>query len=117
MFNERWTNYGQSVQYRAHAASKAAKYDAVAVLIRSVTPFSINSPHTGWQYYETDVKKIPTACITVEDAELLQRFQDRGKGRYIFLFVFHENDLLYSRNPDEIEANDGCSELSRCHCS
>jgi hypothetical protein len=28
--------------------------------------------------YEDNVKKIPTACITVEDAEMMQRMQERG---------------------------------------
>jgi len=38
--------------YRAYGAAEVAKVGGVASLIRSVTPFSIYSPHTGWQVYE-----------------------------------------------------------------
>lgn len=47
-------------------------------MIRSVTPFSLNTPHTGWQDYDDNTKKIPTACITAEDAHMLRRMQKRG---------------------------------------
>ncbi|KAJ0065974.1 hypothetical protein NL108_001182, partial [Boleophthalmus pectinirostris] len=79
VFNQPFVSYGTTVLYRGLGASEAAKLGAVATLIRSITPFSINSPHTGWQYYQEDVKKIPTACITVEDAELMWRMAKRGE--------------------------------------
>ena len=52
VFNEKWVDYGTSVSYRERGAAEVAKVGGVASLIRSVTPFSIYSPHTGWQYYE-----------------------------------------------------------------
>lgn len=78
VYNQQYISYGVSVQYRSLGAREAAKVGGVASLIRSVTPFSIYSPHTGWQDYDDNVTKIPTACITIEDAEMMQRMQERG---------------------------------------
>ncbi|XP_075069941.1 carboxypeptidase Q [Mixophyes fleayi] len=78
VYNQPFVSYGETVQYRSRGASEAAKVGAVASLIRSIASFSINSPHTGWQYYQSNVPKIPTACITVEDAELMARMTSRG---------------------------------------
>lgn len=79
VFNVPFTTYPETVQIRVHGAVEAARAGAVASLIRSVTPFSIQSPHTGGMKYEKDVPEIPHAAITVEDAEMMQRMQDRGQ--------------------------------------
>lgn len=55
VFNEKWIRYGKTVAYRDNAAVEVAKVGGLASLIRSVTPFSINSPHTGWQEYEEGI--------------------------------------------------------------
>ena len=55
VFNERWVDYRTSVLYRDFGAAQVAKVGGVASLIRSVTPFSIYSPHTGWQMYEQGI--------------------------------------------------------------
>jgi carboxypeptidase Q len=77
VFVPKWQGYGITVQYRSEAASVAAEKGAVAALVRSITPFSIGSPHTGHQNYKDGVKKIPVAAITVEDAEMLLRMYRR----------------------------------------
>jgi carboxypeptidase Q len=47
-----YVNYGITVKYRNAGASYAAKYGAIGCLVRSVTPFSIASPHTGIMHYD-----------------------------------------------------------------
>jgi carboxypeptidase Q len=69
------------VAYRDFAAVEAAKLGGVASLVQSVTPFSMDTPHTGWQDYDSKVKQIPVACITLEDAQMLLRMYRRGMKR------------------------------------
>jgi hypothetical protein len=70
--------YGQGVQARLHAASEAAKRGALAVLVRSVTAVSLDTPHTGALSYDDGVRKIPAAAVSTEDADLLARLAQRG---------------------------------------
>ncbi len=80
LFDVPFTEYEATRVYRTRAASAAAKQGAVAALIRSVASFSINSPHTGSMRYDSTVAaKIPAAALTVEDAMMLHRMQDRGQ--------------------------------------
>lgn len=79
VFVPKWNGYEKTVLYRSNAASVASKKGAVAALVRSITPFSLSSPHTGHQSYAGDVKKIPVAAITVEDAEMILRMYRRGQ--------------------------------------
>jgi carboxypeptidase Q len=79
VFNVPFTEYGQTVRTRVFGAQRAAKVGAVASLIRSVTPFSMQTPHTGGMSYVDSIPKIPHAAITVEDAQLLSRMQSRGE--------------------------------------
>ncbi|MFT5304350.1 MAG: carboxypeptidase Q [Mariniblastus sp.] len=73
------SGYGDAVQYRSNGASWAAERGAVAALVRSVTAYSLASPHTGAMRYDAQIKKIPTAAISVEAAMMLKRLQVRDK--------------------------------------
>lgn len=99
VFVPKWVSYGVTVQYRSKGASVASKKGAVAALVRSVTPFSIGSPHTGMQTYEKGVVEIPVAAVTVEDAEMLLRLYRRGERITIRLEMDDRNlDPYVSRN-------------------
>ncbi|OXB79880.1 UNVERIFIED_CONTAM: hypothetical protein H355_000910 [Colinus virginianus] len=45
----------------------------------------LHSPHTGWQNYQSGIPQIPTACISVEDAEMMSRMSSRGTKIVVFL--------------------------------
>ncbi|MEP6636661.1 MAG: M20/M25/M40 family metallo-hydrolase [Acidobacteriota bacterium] len=79
VYNAPFVSYGDTVRYRQSGASRAARYGAVAALMRSVTPVSLQTPHTGAMTYDEKQPRIPTAAITIEAAELLQRMHDRGE--------------------------------------
>ena len=78
LYNAAFTNYGETVQYRYKGAQAAAKYGAIASLIRSVGPWSMNTPHTGVMAYTDTIPEIPHAALTMEDAMMLRRIHDRG---------------------------------------
>jgi len=79
VYNQGWLgSYGATSPYRGNGPINAAKYGAVASLIESVTPYSLDTPHTGGTNYEADLPRIPAACITREDADLLYRAYRRG---------------------------------------
>ena len=87
LFNVPFTTYGQTVQYRVNGAIEAAKYGAIASLISSVTPYSMQTPHTGVMYYENGIPKIPHAAITIEDALLIERFIHRDEIIEVSLYM------------------------------
>lgn len=100
VFNQDWSSdYYITVSYRTKGVIEAAKVGAIAVLVRSVTPFSISSPHTGFVRYSNDTKHIPVAALTHEDAELLYRLEQGGEKIEIKLKLdAHYEDPSVSRN-------------------
>ncbi len=78
LYDENYVDYGHNVQYRAWGASWAAKYSAIASIIRPVTPKSSQNPHTGVMRYIDTIPKIPHLSLTDEGANLLRRLYERG---------------------------------------
>jgi len=95
-----FAGYGRAVAYRGVGADSASAVGAVAALVRSVTPRSLRSPHTGAMApYDTSgrLRRISAAAISVEDAEMLQRMQDRGE-RMEILLRMEARTLIPSRS-------------------
>jgi len=79
LFDAPFSDYVATRRIRTDGPSAAARAGAVACLIRSVASGSIRSPHTGATRYDSTVARIPAAALSVEDAMMLHRFQDRGE--------------------------------------
>jgi carboxypeptidase Q len=78
LFNVPFTNYGETVRFRAAGPSRAGALGALAVLVRAVGPAGLRTPHTGALSYADGQPKIPAAALTAEDTARLQRMADRG---------------------------------------
>lgn len=113
LYDVPFTSYGQTVRYRTGGAVEAAKVGAVASLIRSVGPYSMQTPHTGNSHYEEGVEKIPHAALTLEDAAMIHRMYDRGETVRIRLNMDAETlpdvesrnviaEIRGTENPEEI---------------
>jgi carboxypeptidase Q len=78
LYNVPWAGYGRTVAYRMNGASRAAKFGAVAALVRSVTPVSLETPHTGMMSYSDGLPKIPAAAVAIETATMIDRLLKAG---------------------------------------
>jgi hypothetical protein len=63
--------YGGAVDQRGSGASRASKYGAVAVLVRSMGLRQDDFPHTGAMHYDSAYALIPAVAISTNDAEKL----------------------------------------------
>jgi carboxypeptidase Q len=61
--------YGEAIDQRVRGASEAARYGAVAVLVRSLTFRKDDNPHTGMMTYDPAAPKIPAAAVSTADAD------------------------------------------------
>lgn len=81
-FNPRYISPGRAYSeggvYRRSGPSRAARYGAVAVLIRSMSGSTDNNPHTGATTYDTLFPKIPCAAMGLKDANNLSRLLGEG---------------------------------------
>lgn len=121
LFDVPFTNYGETVRYRSMGAIAAARAGAVASLIRSVTPYSMQTPHTGGMSYSDEVPRIPHAALTIEDASMLHRMQDMGERVVVSLEMDAETlpdapsrnligEIVGSERPEEVVVVGGHSD-------
>lgn len=92
--------YGDAVRYRSNGASAAAKYGAVAVIVRSVTGAYDDNPHTGALRYADSLPKIPALAISTRGAEKLSAFI-QGTYKNEDLFIRSNCEML----PDTVAHN------------
>ncbi len=71
--------YRDAGQYRGQGPSRAAKYGAIGVIVRSLSHAVDNNPHTGATRYDSAFAKIPAAAIGLRDADWLsEQIQKSG---------------------------------------
>ncbi len=70
-FVKTFQGYGDAVRYRSQGASRAAKYGAIGVVVRSISHSTDNFPHTGSLSYNDSFAKIPAVAIGLQDADWL----------------------------------------------
>ena len=69
-----FSGYGGAVDQRISGASEAAKYGALAVIVRSPTQARHDFVHTGVVRYQENIPEIPAVCVSPHDAEILSRW-------------------------------------------
>ena len=79
LFDVPFTTYSETVAYRTKGPSRCAEKGAVAMLVRSISPESLYTPHTGTLRYSDSAPQIPAAAVTLEDAAWLHRIADDGE--------------------------------------
>jgi len=105
--------YGEAGKYRWAGASEAARYGAVASIVRSMAINLDDFPHTGAMGYNDSLPKIPAAAISTNAAEMLSGILKTNPGTKFFLkqscqlmdSVLSYNvvgEIRGSEHPDEI---------------
>jgi hypothetical protein len=116
-FNPRYVKtfqaYGEASRYRGQGASRAAKYGALAVIVRSMSHATDNHPHTGGMNYDTSYAKIAAVAVGLRDADKLAEAITRNKVVTAFVKTNSKmlpdvtghnviGELIGSEFPDEI---------------
>src|SRR5688572_7189746 len=82
-FNSSYVNtfhaYRDAARYRSQGPSLAAKYGALAVIIRSMSHSTDNNPHTGATHYDSAYAMIPAVAIGLRDADFLSEKLSKGE--------------------------------------
>lgn len=91
--------YGRTVPQRTQGASEAARYGAIAAIVRSMTTAIDDVPHTGVMHYKDGIEKIPTAAISTRGADKIADRIRRGERLRLRL------DMDCQNLPDRVSAN------------
>lgn len=104
--------YRDAGQYRGAGPSRASKYGAVGVIVRSMSHAVDNNPHTGATRYDSAYPKIPAVAIGLRDADWLsEQIQKSGvnvtlktNGKFLPDTIGHNviGELKGSEFPDQI---------------
>ena len=92
-------SYGTCVGDRYDGAPEAAKYGAVAFVLRSLGHFVDEHPHTGNMAYIDGIEKIPAAAISTKHADMLSGLLTKDKD-----LTFHLK-MNCETLPDELSYN------------
>ncbi len=115
-FNDTYVNtflaYRDAGQYRGQGPSRAAKYGAKAVIVRSLSHAADNNPHTGATRYDSAYEKLPAVAVGLRDADWLSRQIKTGpvsvtmktNGHFLPDTIGHNiiGEIRGSEFPDEI---------------
>lgn len=77
--------YGDAGKYRGGGASRAAKYGAVGMMVRSLASNPDDYPHTGAMSYDPAYPKIPAMAVSTNDAEKLSRALKEKNGLKLYM--------------------------------
>lgn len=105
--------YGGAVDQRSAGPSVAAKYGAVAVVVRSIGTAYDDVPHTGVTSYKDGIPKIPAAALGFLSADRLTAALQQDPNTQLFLKMSCQTledapshnvigELIGSEFPDEI---------------
>lgn len=72
-FIKTFHSYGDAVRFRSQGPSRASRYGALAVIVRSMSHSTDNHPHTGATRYNDSFPKIAAVAIGLQDADRLSK--------------------------------------------
>jgi carboxypeptidase Q len=78
-------SYFETTQYRWAGPSRAAKYGAVATIVRSLSTVVDEYPHTGGMSYNDSFPKIPAVAISTRDGDWLSNAWAQNPSAEIWL--------------------------------
>jgi carboxypeptidase Q len=71
--------YGEAGIGRRSGPSEAARYGAIACIVRSLASNADDYPHTGSTKYNDSFPKIPALAISTNDANMISAYLQKGK--------------------------------------